>query len=56
MPAEAEAVAASVAVVADFTVAATVAAACMPDASTAALEDIMAAAVAMRDVYTRHIR
>jgi hypothetical protein len=49
-------VAASVAVAADFTGAASVAAACMPDASTAALEGFMAAAVAMLDVYTPHIR
>jgi hypothetical protein len=48
-------VAASVAVAADFTGAASVAAACMPDAFTAAPEGFMAA-VAMRDVYTPHIR
>jgi hypothetical protein len=42
--------------VADFTGAASVAAACMPDASTAALEGFMAAAVAMQDVYARRIR
>ena len=46
----------AVAGAADFTVADSVAAACMPDASTAALEGFMAAAVAMLDVYTPHIR
>jgi hypothetical protein len=55
MHAEAEAAAASVAVAADFTAVACVAAACTPDAS-AALEDFTAGAVAMRDVYTPHIR
>jgi hypothetical protein len=49
-------VAVSVEVAADFTGAASVGAACMPDAYTAAPEGSMAAAVAMRDVYTPHIR
>ena len=44
------------AVAADFTAAACVAAACMPDAFTEGLEGFMAAAVAMPDVYTHRIR
>ena len=46
---------ASAAAVADFTVAASEVAACMPDASTAVLEG-STVAVAMRDVHTHHIR
>jgi hypothetical protein len=50
-------VAASVAVVADFTaVVDFAAAACMPDASTAAPEEFTVAAVAMRGVRTHRIR